>query len=1406
MKTAQLKKVGLALTSALMVFSSALSNMSIANAKETKYLVREYETGYKTDKGTDLIKLRIKGDDIPDYGSHWGQVAFCVQHGESLPKGSHIYNSGDPTGIYKNAARIAYLATYRYNNGESGGMKRYAFTQNLIWQVIGQASNDYEIGEGYAKWKANILKEYDKWDTMPSFHTSTQTFELGQSKTLQDKNQVLRYYDSFNYTKDGVTFEHTKGSNSMKVTVSDNCSKESVSIINTDAIKGGMSKYANTNSNHVNFVLKSSDKQDLICTPGYSDPKFLNIKIKINAYGNVEIAKKDNKGNYVPNTKFKVSYNKDMSKPIGTYTTGSNGKVTVSKLKPGIIYIQETEVPEHLILDKTIHSVTVKSDQTITYTATNDWKQAYIQVTKKDLKTKQVVKKAGTVFEVLFGDKVVETITTGTNGIAKTGLLDYGTYIIREKKEPANYTIATLTEKQSIKENDFVYSIDIFNEPVLGEINLSKVDKETGKKAQGDATLIGAQYVLKAKNNVLNPADDSILYKAGEVISTKTVGSGIYGDKGQKTVDKNYNIVWSNLPLGDYVVEEMKSPEGYLLDPEAHSITLKKTSSTKELEIKSIVSNEQVVKGKLSIAKGSTDGSSGVVEGLKGIEFTMKLKSEVNEKGWNSAKTYSIITTDDTGRGTSIDVPYGTYMVRETKTLSDYIKSGDFFVTIDKDKEIEYRMINNGPFKTWLQLVKTDKQGHNVKLSHATFKIKDSAGNYLKQKVGLLYKDEWSTDKDGMVVLEDMVKAGTYYLEEIKSPDGFLLSNNIKFTIDSEGKTITFDDEGDPVFKMIIQDDKPTGIIVLNKSFEHSDDSLAPKKENLQAKFQLIANSEIVDPADGTIIYHKGDIVKIDNSQNGIYTTSEDGKLEISALPLGTKGASYILKEVETEKGYVLNNAVITYDFTIKDNTTKVYREIKEMENKLTTAYFKKSDVAGKEVEGAKLVLSDKDGNTIDEWISSKKDHIIKGLTIGDTYTLHEEVCAEGYVKATDITFTFKEDNQKTTMIDKIVSISKTDVTRMKEIAGAKLTITDKDNQIVDEWISSNQEHRVKGLIEGESYTLTETTAPNGFVKAESITFKVSSQKVNEHIIMKDKTVSFTKTDVTGEKELEGAQIKVTDEDGNTVDEWISTKEPHYINNLEEGKIYVLTEVIAPEGYIKAESITFEVTTDKENQTIVMKDKQVSFKKIDQNGHAVIGAKLQIVEKESQKIIETFVTDKNDYYSKNVEMGNTYILQEIETPENYIKADDIEFTVSKENENQVISMTDIKLDKVVISKQDATTKKELEGAHLKITDEDGNIIEEWISTKQSHEVMLEVGKTYILTETTAPQGYTVAESITFTVDDNGGVVQKIVMLDQSVPTVVKTGDSIHFMPYVCIGLCSIAGIYIFRKRGKSNEQ
>ena len=306
----------------LIVFCTLLNNIGIVNAVEQSFILRMYETGYKSDKGAEILKLRIKGNDIPDYETHWGQVAFCVQHGEELNKGENIFDVGNPTGIYRNAARIAYLSTYRYNNGESGGNKRYAYTQNLIWQVLGQTSNSYVIDDDYPAWKSGIMDEYNKWDTMPSFDATTVNLQLGETKRLNDSNGVFKYYDSFNFTKDGITFSHEKSSNNLVITASENCTKEVVNLTADNCKKNGASKYSKTTGT-ANFVLKSDTKQNMICTPGFSDPKYFAMQVKLDLYGSLEIAKKDDKGNYVPDVKFKVSSNADMSNPIGTYTTGS---------------------------------------------------------------------------------------------------------------------------------------------------------------------------------------------------------------------------------------------------------------------------------------------------------------------------------------------------------------------------------------------------------------------------------------------------------------------------------------------------------------------------------------------------------------------------------------------------------------------------------------------------------------------------------------------------------------------------------------------------------------------------------------------------------------------------------------------------------------------------------------------------------------------------------------------------------------------------------------------------------------------------------------------------------------------------------------------------------------------------
>ena len=175
-------------------------------------------------------------------------------------------------------------------------------------------------------------------------------------------------------------------------------------------------------------------------------------------------------------------------------------------------------------------------------------------------------------------------------------------------------------------------------------------------------------------------------------------------------------------------------------------------------------------------------------------------------------------------------------------------------------------------------------------------------------------------------------------------------------------------------------------------------------------------------------------------------------------------------------------------------------------------------------------------------------------------------------------------------MIDKIVEMTKVDIAG-NELEGATIQVLDKDNNIVDEWVSGKEPHKIKNLVEGETYILHEEICVEGYVKASDIEFTVSYDKETQKIEMVDKIVEITKTDLITGEELEGAELEVIDiETGETVDKWTSTKEPHKVRNLEENKTYKLIETICPYGYEIAEEIEFTVTEDKETQKIEMKD------------------------------------------------------------------------------------------------------------------------------------------------------------------------------------------------------------------------
>ena len=345
-------------------------------------------------------------------------------------------------------------------------------------------------------------------------------------------------------------------------------------------------------------------------------------------------------------------------------------------------------------------------------------------------------------------------------------------------------------------------------------------------------------------------------------------------------------------------------------------------------------------------------------------------------------------------------------------------------------------------------------------------------------------------------------------------------------------------------------------------------------------------------------------------------------------------------------------------------------------------------------------------------------NYIVKELRAPLGYYANEEPM--------EVTFTY--DGQAIMVLDNTCAnkptemwVSKRDLTNDEELPGTTLAIKDTDGNTVTTWVSTDEPHRVTGLHFGESYTLTEIRAADGYALADNITFCLI-QKSDEDgnpleecqvyylttknilfwkwddwrllddatVIMRDDItkVQISKKDLTTKEELHGAELIITDEKGSEIDRWVSTDAPHYMERLPAGK-YTLTEVTAPDGYAIAERVEFEVLPTGEVQTFEMFDDTI---------------------------------------------------------------------------------------KVKISKVDITTNEELPGAELVIKDKDGTEIDRWISTNEPHYVEKMPAGDYTLTEITAPSGYKVAESIDFTVLPTGEM-QTVVMKDAREDTPTPTPDN-----------------------------
>ena len=270
-----------------------------------------------------------------------------------------------------------------------------------------------------------------------------------------------------------------------------------------------------------------------------------------------------------------------------------------------------------------------------------------------------------------------------------------------------------------------------------------------------------------------------------------------------------------------------------------------------------------------------------------------------------------------------------------------------------------------------------------------------------------------------------------------------------------------------------------------------SDTTFIDRTDLSTIEFTLFAKEDILNPDDGSVLYNAGDVY-------GVYNLSKDGSLDVKNIPLGV----YELKETAVPDGMILDETVHDISFEQTDSTTKVYKQEISVENKTTKVEISKKTATGDdELPGASIEVKDSQDNTVDQWVSGDKPHIIEGLKLGETYTLTETITPKdengedlGYSKASSIEFTVNEDGsvKTVTMIDKFVSLTKEDGGNGEEVPGAKIQIIDEDGEIVDEWISGDEPHKIKNLEVGKTYTMHEEQAPDGYYYAVDGKFTVT--------------------------------------------------------------------------------------------------------------------------------------------------------------------------------------------------------------------------------------------------------------------------------------------------------------------------
>ena len=1000
----------------------------------------------------------------------------------------------------------------------------------------------------------------------------------------------------------------------------------------------------------------------------------------------------------------------------------------------GRYIVRETTTPHNFMpVDDFIVTVTENSTTPQVWRVLlDDEFKAKLKIVKQDDETKQPVLLANTEFKVydLDAKKYVEQVTTYPNTVVHKSYftdengylilpesLKCGNYRIEEVSAPDGYTQNTQYVEIKVDKNtayqmdsvsgDAIITVTYENHPVKGKLVIHK-SGETLKSFKKDfvyeeASLEGAEFEIYAAEDIFTPdhqvdeqGNRHVIYAKDTLVKTVTT-------------NKNGEAVIKDLPLGKYRVKETKAPAGFVLNPDSQEVSfIYKDQNTPEIEEKLEFSNERQ-KVELSVEK--QDAETG--KALKGATFGLYNKEAISSGDKVVVKADTLlqeITSNEKGKAAfTLDLPLGRYYVKELQAPAGYVSSDEileFDATYQGQdvKTIKLKSVKkNQP--TTVEVTKADITT-GTELDGASMSVLDKDGNVI---------DSWTSVKDSPHVIKRLQVGKTYILREELAPYGYLRATDVEFTISDTAE----------VQKVKMEDEVPVARLLVNKKGEFLDS--VSLLDNAKGMIEHLFNYVTGNLTDVTFNVYAAEAIRAADGVSADYyaadelvgsiTTDGNGIAQMDNLPLGR----YYIVEKETSHGYVLDNEPRYVDLTYRDQDTPLVTYSADWQNarqRVQVEVLKKEKDSNKVLSGAIFGLY-----AADDIVSSKgkvllaKDTLIElkttdedgkiqfvaDLPVDSRYYIKELAAPDGYVtdqepqeftfeyqgsgtSVAEYAFTF-EDEQTT------VELSKADLTDKKELPGASLKVTDEDGNTVDEWVSKEEAHIIKGLIVGKKYKMTETKPADGYVTAESIEFTVENTKeVQKHQMLDDVTkVEISKKDITDSSEVPGAKLIILDKDGKKVESWTSTDKPHMVEKLPVGE-YTLREEQAPDGYLIAEDVKFTVKDTGKVQKVKMKDAhpygKLVIKKTDSTSKAALsGAEFELREKESGKVVEKLVTDKTGtatsgkipiatYKNGKVEKTVEYILVETKAPNGYelsSKKEEIRFEY-KDGKTKVIEI------------------------------------------------------------------------------------------------------------------------------------